>query len=121
MSFKDLFVDNNTGKLSRGSIEQGGKPREPQLSDLRDSGSLEQDANIVIMLHTDDIEQKFQDHRYVKLYVRKNRDGRLGMVNYTYYGDFVNFVETQWSDATKRYEEISQDDFYGIAEENMPF
>jgi len=83
-------------QLSRASIDQTGKPRKPQLSDLRESGSLEQDANVVIMLHTDDIEQKFQDKRYIQVYIRKNRDGRLGEIYYTYYGDYVEFIETEW-------------------------
>jgi replicative DNA helicase len=82
-------------QLNRGVVTDGGNIREPVLSDLRDSGSLEQDANIVIMLHTDDIDQKF-DSRFVKLFVRKNRDGRLGQVNYTYIGDYVEFVEKKF-------------------------
>lgn len=84
-------------QLSRGSIEQG-KPRKPVLSDLRDSGSLEQDANIVLMLHTDDLEQNFKDERFVKMFVRKNRDGMLGQVDYGFKGDYVEFVEKEWID-----------------------
>ena len=96
-------------QLSRAGIENG-KPREPQLSDLRDSGSLEQDANIVLMLHTTDINQEFQDERYITIFVRKNRDGRLGRVSYSYFGDYVNFIETEYDKDRKQWNIVQQDD-----------
>jgi replicative DNA helicase len=96
-------------QLSRANVEHG-KPREPFLSDLRDSGSLEQDANIVLMLHTDDVDQKFQDKRFIKLFVRKNRDGRLGQINYSYYGDYVHFEETLFNKQTCQYDVVDQDE-----------
>lgn len=96
-------------QLSRGSIEQG-KPRKPVLSDLRDSGSLEQDSNIVLMLHTDDIEQNFKDERFIKMFVRKNRDGLLGSVDYGFKGDYVEFIEKIWNTETCRFDVINQDD-----------
>lgn len=82
-------------QLNRSGVSDG-SPREPLLSDLRESGSLEQDANVVIMLHTKDVNQEFQDERFLKLLIRKNRDGRLGRINYTYYGDFIEFVEKRY-------------------------
>jgi replicative DNA helicase len=97
-------------QLSRGSIE-GGKPRKPVLSDLRDSGSLEQDSNIVLMLHTDDMEQNFKDERFVKMYVRKNRDGMLGAVDYGFKGDYVEFVEKEWINGVPHI--VEQEDLSG--------
>jgi replicative DNA helicase len=96
-------------QLSRGSIENG-KPRKPVLSDLRDSGSLEQDSNIVLMLHTDDIEQNFKDERFIKMYVRKNRDGMLGDVNYGFKGDYVEFIEKVWNTNTTRFDIVEQEE-----------
>ena len=100
-------------QLSRGSIENG-KPREPHLSDLRDSGSLEQDANVVLMLHTDDVDQKYGNEnsrfgRTIKLFVRKNRDGKLGMVFYEYFGDYVDFIEKDFNRDTKEWMVVQQD------------
>jgi replicative DNA helicase len=111
-------------QLSRGVIESDGKPRKPQLSDLRDSGSLEQDANIVLMLHTDDTEQKFEFERFIKLFIRKNRDGKLGEIDYGYKGDYVDFVEKIWNKDTKRFDVVMQDDLENeivIDEEDLPF
>ena len=71
---------------------------------------MEQDANIVLMLHTTDVNQEFQDKRYITIFVRKNRDGRLGRVSYNYYGDFVDFVETNYDKDKKQWNVVQQDD-----------
>lgn len=47
--------------------------RSPQLRDLRDSGSIEQDADIVLMLERDP-----EDRRVINVWVRKNRHGKAG-------------------------------------------
>jgi len=71
--------------------EPGQQEREPELDDLRDSGSLEQDAAIVMMLHRDvkqtrvwqkegDAEGSSDKKRAVKLLIKKNQDGGLGVV-----------------------------------------
>lgn len=70
---------------------------------------MEQDAGCVIMLHTDDVDQKFEEKRFIKLFIRKNRYGVLGEINYTYYGDFSNFVETQWNEDLRGFEEVQQE------------
>lgn len=63
-------------QLSRGSDKDD---REPELTDLRDSGSLEQDANTVIFLHTKK-EDRLKDICPVNLIVAKNRGGRVGKI-----------------------------------------
>ena len=76
-------------QLSR-AIEQ--RPdRRPQLSDLRESGSIEQDADIVAFIHREDMiyrqedwEQKFPDRPYpqgaAEIIVAKHRHGPIGSV-----------------------------------------
>jgi len=70
--------------------DPGAREEPPRLDDLRDSGSLEQDAAVVMMLHRDmkqvgkwkkagDEEAIADKKRPVGLYVRKNQDGGLGM------------------------------------------
>ena len=99
-------------QLSRNSIDQHGKAREPQLSDLRESGSLEQDANTVLMLHSKDVSDKFQDRKFIDLFIRKNRDGMLSKVNYTYYGDYFQFIEKEWLENKKRFSKIEQEEMF---------
>jgi len=61
-------------QLNRNSVEED---RAPELFDLRDSGNIEQDADIVLML-----ERASRDltDRNINLWVRKNRQGRAGEV-----------------------------------------
>lgn len=68
-------------QLNRNSVMNGGK-RAPQLADLRDSGSIEQDADIVLMLDPDkEISENFDEEtptqkELLTMWVRKNRGGK---------------------------------------------
>ena len=58
--------------------EEGGRVREPRLADLRDSGQLEQDADVVILLHRkSDGDEKDK----TSIIVAKNRKGETGRLN----------------------------------------
>lgn len=66
----------------------------PALSDLRDSGAIEQDADVVMFVHRP-IQQK-QDlpeewRNYAKVTVAKNRQGRCGVLNMAYIGEQTRF------------------------------
>lgn len=61
-------------QLNRASASEG---RPPALYDLRDSGSIEQDADIVLMLEKAGYEEDGKD---VNIWVRKNRQGKAGEV-----------------------------------------
>lgn len=71
----------------------GRKGGEPRISDLRESGSLEQDADVVLLLHRD------EEHASAKLkvIVAKNRHGRVGEVGLHWEGRFARAVSMQWS------------------------
>jgi replicative DNA helicase len=66
-------------QMSRDS-EKGSAPREPRLSDLRGSGSIEQDADAVLFIHRVDSEdmQGPDAHRTIKIVIAKNRFGPTG-------------------------------------------
>ena len=64
--------------------------REPQLSDLRESGAIEQDADIVGFLHSDN-ELPNQELSDIKLIVRKQRNGPTGTVNLQFAGPIMRF------------------------------
>ena len=63
--------------------------KEPKLSDLRDSGSIEQDADVVIFLDRD----KDQTESEASVYVKKNREGELGKINLNWTGAYTQFWE----------------------------
>lgn len=63
-------------QLSRAVEQRGGKPR---LSDLRDSGSIEQDADVVMFIHREDKINKESDRPNVaEILVEKHRNGPVG-------------------------------------------
>ena len=75
-------------QLSR-AVESRGESR-PQLSDLRESGSIEQDADIVMFLFREDPE----DRENLKLFVAKHRNGPTGEVPLFFRGDRTKFFES---------------------------
>lgn len=73
-------------QLSR-AIESRGSGSSPQLSDLRESGSIEQDADVVMFLYREDPE----DIESVKLNIAKHRNGGLRTIDLRFRGDRVRF------------------------------
>lgn len=61
-------------QLNRESVKEG---RSPQLYDLRDSGAIEQDADVVIMLERPKDEMGVIEEDKIDLWVRKNRGGKI--------------------------------------------
>ncbi len=71
-------------QLSRAVEQRGGKPR---LSDLRDSGSIEQDADVVMFIHREDKQKENTDRPNIaEILVEKHRNGPVGKVE-LYYDD----------------------------------
>ena len=65
-------------QLNRSVETRGGKPR---LSDLRDSGSIEQDADVVMFLHSEDRGKEESDKTNItELLIEKHRNGPVGKV-----------------------------------------
>lgn len=65
-------------QLSRAVEQRGGRPR---LSDLRDSGSIEQDADVVMFIHRDDkVNENSERPNIAEILVEKHRNGPTGRV-----------------------------------------
>lgn len=71
-------------------VESRGE-RRPQLADLRESGAIEQDADVVMFLYHEDPDNKEQ----VKLEIAKHRNGPTGVVDLVFKGDRVKFYELE--------------------------
>jgi replicative DNA helicase len=88
-------------QLSRNVESRGGKPR---LSDLRDSGSIEQDADVVMFIHSEDKGKDESEKTSIReILIEKHRNGPTGQVNL--YFDlktttFLNLDKSNMSDFT---------------------
>lgn len=85
-------------QLSRGT-EAKGKSHKPVLADLRDSGSIEQDADIVLFLYREkyydsekDDDQDKGDPNQAECIVAKNRHGEIGSVDLYWDGQYTRFT-----------------------------
>ena len=68
----------------------------PMLSDLRESGSIEQDADIVIFLYRDDYyNPDSEDRNLAEVIIAKQRSGSTGTVKLGWLGSFTKFVNTE--------------------------
>ena len=81
-------------QLSRGP--EGRQGNKPMLSDLRDSGAIEQDADTVIFLYRSEYyktdEAANQDTSIAEVIIAKNRHGSTGTVNMGWNGQFTKFI-----------------------------
>jgi replicative DNA helicase len=73
--------------------EKSGKPMMPSLANLKDSGSIEQDADVVMILHKDDISLKEVD-----LLVAKNRYGKTGVIKLNHIFPINSYEEMEAND-----------------------
>lgn len=78
----------------------------PQLADLRDSGSIEQDADVVMMIYREEVYRPEANNRgKAEILLRKVRQGETGTVRCTFSGEFQRFGEdtSAPADKTKAY------------------
>lgn len=81
-------------QLNRGPEQRTDK--KPMLSDLRESGSLEQDADMVILLHRDDMYNNASERAgEADLIVAKHRNGQTKTVTVAFQGHYSRFVDMQ--------------------------
>lgn len=77
-------------QLSRAVESRGGKPR---LSDLRDSGSIEQDADVVIFLHKERNEDGVGRSQTTDILIEKHRNGAVGFTQLYFDEPRVSFLD----------------------------
>ncbi len=95
-------------QLSRNVEQRGGKPR---LSDLRDSGSIEQDADLVMFIHSED---RYKDHaersNIIDILIEKHRNGAVGAIQLMFDAKTTSFLPMDKAHAPVK-KAMSLDDF----------
>jgi replicative DNA helicase len=81
-------------QLSRAGAQRSDK--RPILSDLRDSGAIEQDADVIMFLHREEYyNSDTEDKNVAEVIVAKQRNGPLGTVKLAWLGQFTRFANLQ--------------------------
>ena len=99
-------------QLSRANEQRGDKNEVPKLSDLRDSGAIEQDADVVMMLRRPSMVRATRDNADTQnlaiVDVAKHRNGETGDVKMNFFRDFVRFGDRSQKDETAEAEEVQR-------------
>lgn len=83
-------------QLNRNLMNRMGSNGKPVLSDLKDSGSIEQDADIVVFLHRPGLlglAEDPEEQAKTEVIFAKNRNGQVGSVNMRYVGQLMKFED----------------------------
>ncbi|MEE9230813.1 MAG: replicative DNA helicase [Acidobacteriota bacterium] len=83
-------------QLSRAPETRGGD-RRPQLSDLRESGAIEQDADVVAFVYREEVYRPSEENRgRATLIIGKQRNGPIGDVDLVFLKEYTRFENPEW-------------------------
>jgi replicative DNA helicase len=93
---KILAKDLQVPVMALSQLNRGVESREghrPRMSDLRESGSLEQDADVVLLLHRDDAYDPNERPNEADIIIAKQRNGPVGEVKLTFRKEYTRFED----------------------------
>ena len=98
-SLKGIAKELNVPLVALAQLSRAGAQRSdkrPILSDLRDSGAIEQDADVIMFLHREEYyDPNTEDKNIAEVIVAKQRNGPLGTVKLAWLGQYTRFASLQ--------------------------
>jgi replicative DNA helicase len=83
-------------QLSRAPEQRGGD-RRPQLSDLRESGAIEQDADVVLFIYREEVYKPTEENRgRAQIIIAKQRNGPIGNIDMAFIREYTKFEDLEW-------------------------
>ncbi len=83
-------------QLSRAPEQRGGD-RRPQLSDLRESGAIEQDADVVVFIYREEVYKPTEDNRgMAQIIIGKQRNGPTDKFDLAFIKEYTRFENLEW-------------------------